>query len=181
MATEKSWVNAVRADALAKIVLTRHEGLDVIPLDRYTMGRDFDLLARFSGKSPSNITEFAVEVVGVRRQFARTRRALSVEIDPARIEQATLPVLLVVFDVDDEEGFFAWLSEPVVSPDGTADLRPNRALSRQSEIDHLLAVSWSVLSRLDDLAVAKIVHRVADWYAKRDCPSPSAETGLIRV
>ena len=181
MAAGQSWVSELRAETLATIVLTRHEGVDVIPIARYTARRDVDLLVRIEQAGTPSTIEFAVVTWGVRGPAARAKRPLRIRVDPERIERAALPVLLAVFDVDAEEGFFGWLNEPVVASDGRAVLRPNRAFLGSSDANRPSTARWSDLARLDDRAVDEIVGRVADWYAMRARLTASSVLQLVRA
>jgi hypothetical protein len=179
MAAGQSWVNELRAETLATIVLTRHDGIDVIPIARYAAKPDFDLLVRIDQGGASGAMEFGVVTWGVRGPVARAKRTLRVQVDPDRIERTALPVLLVVFDVDSEEGSFVWLNEPSILPDGTAGLRPMGRLFPAPDADHRIAVHWTDLRRLDDATVDEIVDRVSAWYAKRERPVLKFEAHLV--
>ncbi len=65
MVAEQSWVEGVRADALAKIFLTRRDELDVIPVSRSGQSLGYDILVRVQDEDASVVPEFAVSVKGV--------------------------------------------------------------------------------------------------------------------
>jgi hypothetical protein len=179
MAASQSWVNEFRADVLTKIVLTRHEGVDIIPIARFTAKPDIDLLVRIDQSDAASLMEFGVVTWGVRGPVARARRPLRVRVDPHRIERTAQPVLLVVFDVDAEEGFFAWLNEPRSMPDGTADLRLLSSLFPAPDTDNRIVVRWADLRRLDNAAVNEIVDRVSEWYATRERSTTMTAVQLV--
>ena len=59
------------------------------------------------------------------------------------------PVLLFFLTMEKDQGWYTWVAEPLISPDGGVELRVQKEASCQ---------------RLDDHAVGEIVARVNGWY-----------------
>jgi len=143
----KEWFVAERAKALAMILLTRREDLDV----KETKG--------------DNGLDY---IVGIRAQEGGPRQfgvLLRATMSPVMSEQANaqleptmggmkalgpfgFPVSVFFFTVKDEKGYYTWGHEPIVV-DGQAKLRA------RSEAD---------CRKLDDAALEEIVALVKEWY-----------------
>jgi hypothetical protein len=59
------------------------------------------------------------------------------------------PVVIFYFTMEDNQGWFTWVAEPLTSPDGGIELRVHKEASCQP---------------LDDHAVDEILTRVNSWY-----------------
>lgn len=166
MGADHSWANAMQAEALSTLFLTNNRELEVIPTTRHVQSRGYDILVRFRDGGGSEATEFAVEAKGVRRTTGRADGS-RIRIDQDLLANVDLPLLLFVFDVDDETGSYRWLIEPVVSEDGEAVLLPVAESSARN--GHRPArVDLTDLSPLDGAALKTILDRVAKWSGARD-------------
>lgn len=165
------WANAMQAEALATLFLTRYDRVDVIPVSRYGGNRGYDLLVRLQGEGQRETAEFAVETKGIRPRSTARSKWTPVRFDPDVAANVDLPLVLFVFDVDNETGFYHWLKEPVVTDDGQAVLVVSGETSSSTNGRRPVSIRWTDLPPLDDAALKGILDRVAEWSNARDCPS----------
>ncbi len=126
MAAEQAWYVAERAEALATLFLTRRNDLEVIPSGRYGRNTNYNLLVRIAMDRTSTETRettFAIEVKGIRSEKKRGEHAFLVNYTRSELRNVGLPICVFLFAVDDEQGYYRWLFEPVISPHGKAELR----------------------------------------------------------
>jgi hypothetical protein len=159
MTVEESWVDAMRATALAKLLLTERGDIEIID---EPPGRGYDLLVRVHTAESAVIPEFAVEVKGTRGRI--TTRKLRDWLTGMRAPKSAKewPLCLFVFQVESRKGMYCWLQEPVVVKD-TAMIRSvwePRSLSGNHDRSNLLLPP---LSPLDERALDAIVSRVIAW------------------
>lgn len=176
MAANRSWVDAMRAEALATLFLTRYGELDVLPVSRYGQNRGYDLLVRVGRAGRQDTPQFAVETKGFRPQTTGRTRRTPVQIDPDLMANVDLPLVLFVFDVDSETGFYRWLNEPRVTEDGQAVLLAAGQSSSLTNGHRPAGIDWTDLPPLDDLALKELLRRVAEWSgARHDSKAPAPQ------
>lgn len=168
MAADRSWANAMRAEALATLFLTRRSDLEVIPVASHSRRAGYDLLVRRHQEGKQGPSEFAVEAKGVRTRTMERAGRTRVQIDPDRLTSVDLPLVLFVFDVDNETGFYQWLNEPFVTKDGQAVLPAFGRSSSPTNGHPPVPVRLADLRPLDDSALDKILGLVAEWSSARD-------------
>lgn len=164
MGTEQSWVDEMRARALATIVLTRHAGVDVIPVDRSVSQSGYDLLVRVKDQRDRWDAEFAVRARGTQQNVATTSGALKLQVNPEAIGDIDRPLVLFLFDIEREDGFYHWLKEPVIDADGKGTLRPSPLLSDGHVASGHMVLPGPGLRRLDNDATEEILCRILKWY-----------------
>jgi hypothetical protein len=164
MTVEESWVSAMRAQALAKLLLTERDDLEVID---EPPGVGCDLLVRVRAESLVLVPEFTVEVKGTRRitDTVTLRDWLSSIRVTGAIEG--LPWCLFVFQVETRQGHYCWLNEPLIS-ENAATLRSvwePRSISRNL---HQQETTLPLLVPLDSQALDGIVSQVVAWTKTRE-------------
>jgi hypothetical protein len=167
MAVEQTWYVAERAEALAAIYLTRRDDLEVVPVSRYDRTAGYDLLVRMRNQGYCDDVSFGVETKGTRSKRSATKRDFTVNYTRNQLHSAELPVCVFLFSVDDEQGFYRWLHEPVITPEGRAILRLNVDVGWETfgQRDHVrVRTRFDIL---DDRAVDRLVSDVKDWYRVR--------------
>ena len=175
MASSTSWIYAMRAETLAKLILTRRPDLDVLTTSGSFRG-GYDLLVRITGTGLSLTPEFGVLTKGIDQPLTSTRWRSSVlrsvvrleDRDGARGTDQFLPVCLFVFNIDTEEGLYLWLKEPQVEKDGNSRVQLSTYPRASGENGNDLGKSGAPFEKLDNDAVARIVERVVEWYRARD-------------
>ncbi|MDB5293378.1 MAG: hypothetical protein JWL69_4619 [Phycisphaerales bacterium] len=140
-----------RAESLAVMYLTRRDDLVV---SHQTADYGIDLLVTLceAGKATGKL--FGVQVKGATTARRTERHGEQISIgtsdDPARwLKSIPFPVCLLFFTMDDDQGYFKWLKEPVLLPDGSASLR---------------IIQETHLRRLSNEAINGIVETVNRWY-----------------
>lgn len=166
-----SWVNAMRAETLAKLYLTRRRGLDVLTVSGSSGRAGYDLLVRVKSADTATMPEFGVETKGTSQPLNssgwRSNLLKSLMNAEYRGEGPILPICLFVFNIDTEKGLYAWIYEPIVESDGNARIDyalrhwPNDV--RSGKISNV-----PPLQNLDNSAIDHIVDRVIQWYRARD-------------
>ena len=164
MTLEESWVSAMRAEALAKLLLTERSDREVI---EEPPGVGYDLLVRVHGDAPALVPEFAVDVKGTRGRITNQKlREWLVNMHvPESAEQ--LPWCLFVFQVESLKGMYCWLHEPIVLENGAAirSVWEPRSLTR----DPLRKIATlPSLSQLNGHALDSIVSQVVGWAKAQD-------------
>ncbi len=167
MAAAEPWFIGERAEALATMYLTRRQDLDVLPLPARARGDD--LWVRLRDADHPN-AHFLVEVKGILLSHPRSRQPVREQF-PVRYTRRDLgdrdvPVCLFLFTVDDEQGYYRWLYEPVITQ-GHARLRLDPRIDSlpPEERQRQQVVVLSKFKPLDDGAIDTVVQQVADWYA----------------
>lgn len=138
-----------RARALAFVLLTRRA--EVAVSERKVDG-GIDLLVTLHPEDKHGLRQFAVQVKGVwRKSTADDAKAV---LRPGMGELLRhgpypFPVVLFFFTMENSQGWYTWVTEPVVTGDGGFELR-----SHEDASCHLL----------DGRAIDEIVDRVDRWY-----------------
>jgi hypothetical protein len=111
-----------------------------------------DLLVRLHPEGKEGVRQFGVEIRGV--LSAVTADHANKILGPSmqkmlRNGPFPFPVVLFFFAMEDDQGWYAWVAEPVIESDGSPELR------QHGEAD---------CRPLDDEYVDEIVDRVDRWY-----------------
>jgi hypothetical protein len=138
-----------RTRALAIVYLTRRPDVQV----RETVDESgFDLLVTVHSEKKHGLRQFAVSLKGARTRVAaeHANSALRPSLrNLLRDGPFPFPVVLFYFTMENSEGWYTWVAEPVVSEDGGFELRSQEEAACQP---------------LDDQAVDEIIDRVDRWY-----------------
>jgi hypothetical protein len=176
VASNTSWIFAFRAEALAKLHLTRGRDLDILTLPESPSRVPYDLLVRVNGAGTLDTPEFGIAIEGIDqplesnrwrspllRRFAQTRNR-----DAVRTTDQNLPICLFVFNIDTEEGLYLWLREPHVEQNGHARAYLSTSLPEANGNGQTAAFSSARFEKLDNAAIDRIVAAVVEWYRVRD-------------
>ena len=166
MTAEESWASAMRAEALAKLLLTQREDVEVFQVSQTSPRVGYDLLVRMHDKGSSPAPEFAVEVKGTRADLVTATLTRIFREVSVRIRDVDLPLCLFVFQVDRREGCYRWLYEPVIRGPDRAELVKTLDPSDQ-EIErgcNPAEVPQSAgFAKLDGKSIDLIVDQVVRW------------------
>ncbi len=138
-----------RARALAIMCLTRRSDL-IVREESKEIG--LDLLVSIHRDEKEGLRQFGVELQGsfssttVRGANASLRASVQRML---KFGPFPFPVLLFLFTMEDNQGWYTWVTEPVISS------KQDVALGQYNQAD---------CEVLDDRAVDYIVKRVDDWY-----------------
>ena len=172
MPIDESWAVGMRAEALAKLLLTERDDLELLDASPLSSAIGYDFLVRIKNERSALGPEFAVEVKGFRPPLLEGHFYSVLNGRLPQGKDSELPVVLFVFDVESKDGYYRWLYEPVVNmADGleVADLvfrpplsgkvRSSRDPGGNPWVGHLS----NGFERLDDQAVGRIVEQVRRW------------------
>jgi hypothetical protein len=147
--TRQDRLIAERAHALAIIHLTRRPEVTVREV---TEDIGIDLLAFIKPAGRRGVRQFGIQIKG---SWEAVTAARAKEILRPSMRKTLgdgpfpFPVLLFLFTMEKDQGWYTWVADPVVSPDGGIELRVQKDASCQP---------------LDEHAVDEIVSRVNGWY-----------------
>jgi hypothetical protein len=137
-----------RVVALAVVHLTRRPDLQVAEVDE-DIG--FDLRVRIL-RSEGGLREFGVELRGawsaVTRKQANSVLGVAVR-EAQRFGPFFFPVCMFFFSMDETQGWYTWIAEPVVTETGKARLKQHQEASCEA---------------LDRGALDTIIEKVNRWY-----------------
>jgi hypothetical protein len=176
VASNTSWIYAMRAETLAKLFLTRRRDLDILALPESTSRVGYDLLIRVNGAGTVDTPEFGVEIKGIDQplESSRWRSPLLRSLvqtrnrDTVRMTDEYLPICLFVFNIDTEEGLYLWLREPHLEQNGHTKAYLSTNLSEANGSQRALATNGARFEKLDKAALDRIVEKVVEWYRSRD-------------
>jgi hypothetical protein len=147
-----------RAETLAREFLTRRPEVIIHPFDY----NDLDFVVTLSPSTSLKIpgfSPFGVIVWGTNKSVSSKTAASSFatrqwknEDDRSKSSHTYfLPVVVLLYSVKDDVGYYAWISEPQFSNDGPPKLIPNEHLD----------CTLIMRNSLDN-----IVQKVAEWYTR---------------
>jgi hypothetical protein len=142
------WYIEQRARSLATIYLTRRD--DLIVMDA-AEGGEVDLQVVIKTRKEAANRKFGVILKGTRneRLVNQANAILRPIMEALSTREFPYPVCLFFFRMDNDEGFYTWVAEPVVTDDGSPVLHHrNEAACRD----------------LDTNAINEIVESVSEWY-----------------
>jgi hypothetical protein len=147
-----------RTEALAKVFLTRRPDIVALPFEH----GDLDLFVSIDPHPEDSIrgfTGFGVILSGTDRALPTEEAATQYANAAwrARTKNAKaktvyfLPVVLLLFSMEKDQGYYAWVTEPYVDE--------REGLPKLKVVDRL------VCTKLERDSLDEIVSRVKDWYA----------------
>ena len=148
--TQSEWYIGERVKALAVMHLTRRKDL-VVKEEVREPGKIRDLLVEIISPEKVGWRRFGVYLQGTKAAVTEKHadRVLSLSLQRFRdYGETPYPFCLFYFTMDDNQGYFTWVAEPIIS-DGTPKLDYH-------EEAHCI--------KLDREALDHIVDRVNDWY-----------------
>jgi len=163
MAKQEPWFIGERAEAFAKLVLSKHSDV------KFYLGPDMaiTLLVHILKDGKPTRRFFGVQVIGYLDDLPDLKDAGEKVLAHLRRDpfEAELPICVFVIGVRKPEGIYSWVVEPVVE-DGQPVLH-KRSISPQD--------MESIWQTLDEEGVARLIGQVNAWYAARkEVPTPKA-------
>ncbi|MEA5567092.1 MULTISPECIES: DUF4365 domain-containing protein [unclassified Anabaena] len=156
MQTEQPWYIGLRSEALAMVYLTRRDDLIVSPSQKNTAGLDF--LVTITKDSMYSGRLFGVEVKAKISSDSLTQNGEVFKLKNSHNHQTLLrdlpfPVCLFFFTLDNDQGYYQWILEPIIKSENNAGLQ----LRDNNE-----------LKKLDNQAIDNIISLVNSWYDQRN-------------
>lgn len=144
-----------RAELLAKLILTRRKDLQLVSFeDRQDLG--IDMIIRMS--NPQGAEElvapyFAAQIMGVSDPLENEEAATKYASRNWKRRPAKslwlCPILVMLFTVEGDVGYYSWLMEPDVG---------------KEDEPSLTRVSSPSMRKLNNKAVDEIIERVREWF-----------------
>ena len=183
MVATEPWFIGDRAIALATMYLTRRQDLEILPVVARGHDSSDDIRVELRSQSNAFPVHFLVKVKGVLRSGPRPGRSngvFPVRYTRQELEYQGIPVCVFLFTVDDEQGYYRWLYEPVIAEQKNGVLQLDQSLESVSSKDResLQVVILNKFERLDNDAIDKMVHDVAEWYKVARSPMHPAHLAL---
>jgi hypothetical protein len=148
--TKRDEFVAERARVMATVVFTRRDDLAI---SRPAEGdADVDLLVDVRDRHNAGLRRFGVLLRGDSPPATpeTLKKTLHSALRAVRhLKHIAFPVCLLYFTMQDNQGYFTWLIEPILTEEGNPKLA---------------SPSAPTLVPLDNGALAKIVERVRGWY-----------------
>ncbi|WP_435009974.1 hypothetical protein P12x_001193 [Tundrisphaera lichenicola] len=143
-----------RARVLAMVQFTTRADLQV---DAISEDSGFDLLVRITseGKVRQSVKAFGVVLKGTNRPLRgaedadRLLQSGSSKKSDVVLTSYSFPVLMLLFSMQNDNGYFAWRAEPIVTPSREPRLQVHESYS---------------FSTFDRAALGIIVDQVDEWY-----------------
>jgi hypothetical protein len=165
-ATTEDYV-AKRAELLANLVLTRRKDIQVLPLDEKSdAGVDFLVrITKPTTNSPVN-PYFGVIVKGTDVALEDEREAGRFANQVVRVVNAQAfllaPLVVMVFSMEGDRGFWGWVMEPAVSGSNSPALnRPDRTKVTEVSPESLADLFSAVVAWFDAVGAVLSHHREA--------------------
>jgi hypothetical protein len=142
-----------RAELLANLVLTRRKDVRVYPVgEKYDIGIDLFVRVMIPVMDRQVLPTFGVQVKGTPHPLidvqAATRHAKGITQTPLK-GLFLFPIVVFLFSMEGDKGYYSWLMEPSVSSEGSP------TLERASTLD---------MTKIQKGSVDDIVQRVVEWF-----------------
>jgi hypothetical protein len=143
---KQEWFIAERARALAMIHLTRRDDMVVM---KAAQGIGLDLLISITReKGEASVRQFGVLLRGAKSAVTEGHLERVLRPTMQQIGPFPYPACLFYFTMDDDQGYYTWVAEPAVTPEGPR--------LQMHEAPHC--------RKLDRAALDEIVGKVERWY-----------------
>ena len=157
--SEKQYVGK-RAELLAQLVLTRRKDVEVIPVgEQFAAGIDLVVRIHHPVMKGQALPAFGVQVEGTTEPIPDEHRAN--EYANARVKHRKtkgfflLPVVIFLFSMDGDVGYFGWLMKPEVSTETGPSLgrveSVEMVMIRKKTIDDMIAQTRSWFETMSDI------------------------------
>jgi hypothetical protein len=150
MSNEQAWYIGERAEALARVQLTRRKDLRVYQELNHT-GVDF--LVEISKDARNTRRVFGIQIKGQVEAINETTQQKTEISDTYTNQMNTdvfpFPICVFFFTMEDDRGYYTWLTEPIITQDGQPKLRVNAGEQ-----------AYPLMS----LELSAIIEQVNTWY-----------------
>jgi hypothetical protein len=146
---QREIITEKRAHALAMMLLTRREDL-LIEEVKDDIGLDY--IVRFHTQGKEGLREFGIELKAHRSAATKEQADRIVRPGMHQVQRYgpfPLPVCLFLFTMENDQGWYTWVAEPIESEDGKPGLR---------------SCDKPDCRPLDNRALKQIIERVDVWY-----------------
>ena len=155
---------AQRAELLATLFLTRREEVEIVRLgDKSDELFDFYINVKAAEGKGNTFGRIGVKTYGVSPAIADAAAAKKLVHkrieDPQAMPRIPIPVVVMLFSMENDEGYYGWLKEPQVQGEHpllvipqTVDMKPLDTKAVNEIVDRSLEWStrlWTLLNRYD--------------------------------
>jgi hypothetical protein len=156
MATKEAWYIGQRSEALAIMYLTRRDDLIVSRQKEEDRGLDFLVTLLKDGAYSGRL--FGVQVKATVSTPKLVQRDNIIEIKSAlkplqSLAELPFPVCLFFFTLENDQGYYKWILEPVIEGQSNSKLFFNKS---------------NEFKKLDDEEISSIISVVNSWYDSRN-------------
>jgi hypothetical protein len=170
MQTEQPWYIGLRSKALAIVSLTERDDLIVY---RDKKDHDLDVLVSISKNGEDINRLFGVEIKAVKStpKIIQNDAVFNIEgadvnVLQSRFQKCNFPICLFFFTLDNDNGYYKWISEPILDNENSNKLKFNRSPE---------------FRKLTKEAINDIVSLINQWYEnQRDENQPTAHISYVR-
>ncbi|MBD2443160.1 DUF4365 domain-containing protein [Dolichospermum sp. FACHB-1091] len=170
MQIEQPWYIGLRSKALAIVSLTERDDLIVY---RDTKDYDLDVLVSISKNGEDINRLFGVEIKAVKstpkiiqNDAVFNIEGADVDVLQSRLKKCNFPICLFFFTLDNDNGYYKWISEPILDNENSNKLKFNRSPE---------------FRELTKEAINDIVSLINQWYEnQRDENQPTAHITYVR-
>ena len=154
MATKEAWYIGQRAEALAIMYLTNRDDL-IVSRQQEEQGLDFLVTLLRNGSYSGRL--FGVEVKATASAPKLVQRddiiEIKLDLEPLQsLAELPFPVCLFFFTLQNDQGYYKWLLEPVIECQKNSNLFFNDS---------------NEFKNLSDEGIDKIISAVNNWYESR--------------
>jgi len=155
MATKEAWYIGQRSEALAIMYLTRRDDLIISRQKEEERGLDFLVTLLKDGGYSGRL--FGVQVKATVSTPKLVQRDDIIEIKSAlkplqSLAELPFPVCLFFFTLENDQGYYKWILEPVIEGQSNSQLFFNKS---------------NEFKNLSDEEIDKIISAVNNWYESR--------------
>lgn len=140
-----------RAEQLAKVFLSRFENLIIKTSNKIEL--DFVIGVEYNEDTVDEL--FGIEIKAGKKRSWFTKQ---IRENRAEYEKYKFPVLLFLFDMESDEGYFSWIVKPLSNPSFTSEFKFYRLTDKRMEGLIGLLENWyfekknkSFISRLNEI------------------------------
>ncbi|AFY33572.1 DUF4365 domain-containing protein [Calothrix sp. PCC 7507] len=152
MQIEQPWYISLRAEALATVFLTERDDLIVLPQQK---DKGLDLLVTITKNGNPSGRLFGVEVKATASSSELTQDNENYNLRKNGFNSTNFfrdlpfPVCLFFFTLDNDQGYYKWILEPIVKSQNNIGLHLNES---------------DELKKITDKEIANIISLVNSWY-----------------
>lgn len=153
MQTESNWYVGLRAEALAKVYLTRRDDLIISEQQQGAGTLDFLLKITQDGKYSGRMFGIEVKATASSSDLIQEQEFFKVKnkkynFNISFFKDLPFPMCLFFFTVDNDKGYYKWILEPIIKDHNNVALKINEneelTLLNDEEIDNIITIvnSW---------------------------------------
>jgi hypothetical protein len=156
MATKEAWYIGQRSEALAIMYLTRRDDLIISRQKEKDSGLDFLVTLLKDGGYSGRLFGVEVKATVSTPKLVQRDDIVEIKLDLAPLQslaELPFPVCLFFFALENDQGYYKWILDPVLEGQNTSKLFFNKS---------------NEFKKLDDEEISSIISVVNSWYDSRN-------------